>query len=170
MARTIEWQGESYGIAGKVGLAPLIRFAKVAKQGTDANDLDGLVAIHDLLEQCFVEGPYCSACGTADPAEDCCPDRHVVENEFERWLDAATASRADSDEMLEVVGLVVSALSERPTGKPSASLAGLPATKPNTAAGSSAGSVSERVQQRLEAQGRPDLALAVVRSRQAVAG
>jgi len=165
MARTIEWNGDTYRIADKVGLAPLIRFAHVAKQGTDANDMEGLVAIHDLLEQCFAEKPYCSACGVSDPPEDCCPDRKVVDSEFDRWLDAATVARSGEDEMLEVVGLVVQALSARPTGQPSALPPGPPNTKPNTGADS----VSQRVQERLEASGRPDLALALVRSQEAQA-
>jgi hypothetical protein len=139
-ARTVEMRGQTYRIAEKVGLAPLMRFAKVAKQGTDANDMDGLAAMYDLLEQCF-----------ADTAE------------FDRFLDVATVGRWDADEILEVVGKVMEVLAERPTGRSSDSSAG-----PSSTPLSSAAVSSLRAQRRLEQAGRADLAVAVLERRETV--
>ena len=177
--RSIDWEGDTFYVASKMGLAPLIRFAKYAKMGMDADDMDGLAAMYDLLEQCFYEHSYCRACGSTDTAalaaddpadgavdERCCPDRRVVASEFDRWMDKATAVRADQDDILAVVGLVIKVLTERPTERPSDSPAGPPTTKPSTAVVSAGTAAARRLQDRHEASGRPDLALAVVRSQE----
>ena len=142
MERTFVWRDQTYRVADRMGLAPLMRFAKVAKQGTDANDMDGLAAMYDLLEQCFVD--------TA---------------EFDRWMDAATAARADQDEILEVVKMATEAVMARPTERPSPSPAGPSTTSTSTAAAPSRS--PEQVQRDLERSGRPDLALIVAQAQEA---
>lgn len=175
---SVEWQGERFFIADRIGLAPLLRFAKVAKQGTDSDDMDGLVAMHDLLEQCFVEKPYCASCLSTDaeqlvapdPADGavdgrCCPDRKLVSVEFDRWMDHAAKVRADTDGILELVKLVMDVLTARPTRRPSDSSSG-----PSTALQRrEPASSSLQVQQRFESAGRPDLALIVANVREAEA-
>ena len=126
----VEFKGEQFTISERVGLMPLMRFAKVAKSGVDANELDGLVAMYDLLEQCFPE------------------------QEWQRFQDHAAKTRADGDELMGLVGRVFEVLSERPTQRPSVSSDGSSPTNVNSADGSSSQAVLLR-----EQQGRPDLAL-----------
>lgn len=132
MADTVEFAGESFLIADRIGLMPLMRFAKVAKAGTDSTDLAGLAAMYDLLEQC------------------------IAPEDWQRFQDRADAARSDSDELLEVVSTVIETLSARPTSRPSDSSAG-----PQTTAEKSTPASSSAVKDRLEAAGRPDLALMV---------
>lgn len=128
----IEFAGETFATADKIGLMPLMRFAKVAKAGADAQDMDGLAALYDLLKQCIA------------PAD------------WQRFEDAADRTQAEGDELMGVIGKVFEALSERPTRLPSDSSAGQTPTPP-----SSEDASYLRVVKRLEDEGRPDLALIV---------
>ena len=165
---TVEFQGETYRIAEKIGLAPLMRFAKLAAASADL-DAGALAVMYDVLEQCFSDVPYCAACGSTDTvalATDdadgkCCDERQVVEREFDRFLDVATVARWDDEEIMGMVGAVMEALSQRPTGRPTAASGGPSSTPP-----SSGDASSLRAQRRLEESGRPDLAVAVLRHRQ----
>lgn len=128
----IDFAGETFRLADKIGLMPLMRFAHVSRRGVDSNDMEGLAAIYDLLKQC------------------------IADDDWGRFEDAAMTSRADGDELLEVVSRAVQAISERPTQEPSDSSDGQPITS-----GSSTDGSSSPVIGRLVEQGRPDLALIV---------
>jgi hypothetical protein len=128
----IEFEGERFGMAEAIGAMPLMRFAKVAKSGADSNNMDGLVAMYDLLEQC------------------------IAPSEWVRFQAHADKTRADGEKLMGVVGKVFEALSERPTGRPSDSSGGPKSTKRNSAGGS-----SSKVIKRYEKKGRPDLALMI---------
>jgi hypothetical protein len=105
--------GESFTIAERIGLMPLMRFAKVAQSGVDSNELAGLAAMYDLLEQC------------------------IAEQDWQRFQDTADSNRADGDELMAVVSEVMEKLTERPTKRPSDSSAGPQPTAPSSTAASS---------------------------------
>ncbi len=138
MSEPIEFLGEKFAIAERIGLMPLMRFAKVAKSGVDSDDLDGLAAMYDLIQQC------------------------VSEEDWVRFEDHADKMRADGDQLMGFVQRVVTELAERPTQRPSDSSDG-----PQPTPQSSGGDSSSRVVRRLEEARRPDLALAVVRAQEA---
>jgi hypothetical protein len=131
----IDFAGERFTVADKIGLMPLMRFAKVAKAGVDSADLAGLAALYDLLAQC------------------------IADADWARFEAAADKSHADGEELMAVIGKVFEALAERPTSRPSVSSDGPMTTPPRSADDS-----SSTVVQRLEQQGRPDLALLVSQS------
>ena len=128
----VTFGGESFTVADRIGLMPLMRFAKHAQAGVDANEMAGLAALLDLLEQC------------------------IAPQDWQRFNDHADKVRADGDQLMVVVKDVIEVLSARPTSRPSDSSDG-----PSTTSVSSAGDSSTQVITRLEAQGRPDLALIV---------
>ncbi len=131
----VEFAGDRFAVAEKIGLMPLMRFAKVAQSGVDSADMAGLAAMYDLLEQCIA------------PAD------------WQRFQTAADRSRADGDDLMGVVRDAIEAISARPTSQPSDSSDGPTATPP-----SSEPDCSSRVIARLEQQGRPDLALVVAQA------
>jgi uncharacterized protein with von Willebrand factor type A (vWA) domain len=132
----LEVFGESFDVAERIGLMPMMRFAKAAKSGLDSADMDGLAAMYDLLEQC------------------------IAEKDWARFERAADRARADGDELMGVVTKVMELLAERPTPRSSDSSDGPSIIEPtSTVAGSSS------VIDRLEKQGRPDLALLVTQAR-----
>lgn len=138
MSGTIEFFGEEYHIAEKVGLMPLMRFAKIAQAGVETNDMDGLAAMYDLLEQC------------------------LTEQDWDRFVVAATKHRADGDELMVVVKEAIERMAERPTQRSSDSSDGPPSTSPSSTDDSSSQAI-----RRLEQQGRPDLANVVQMAREA---
>lgn len=133
--RKVTFNGAEFAVASKIGLMPLMRFAKVAKAGVDSSDEEGMVAMYDLLQQC------------------------IADEDWGRFEAHADKTRADDQELLQVIKDVMQVLSERPTTRPSDSSAGPPPTAPISAEDSS----SLEVVRRLKSQGRPDLAMAVLR-------
>ena len=120
MSNAVEFFGESFTVADRIGLMPLMRFAKVAQSGVGADDMAGLAAMYDLLQQCI------------DPQD------------WPRFEAAADKSRADGEELMTVVSAVMQKITERPTLQPSDSSDGLRITEPNSTDDS-----SSRVIQRL---------------------
>jgi hypothetical protein len=136
VVQSVEFLGERFQIAEQVSTLALMRFAKVASAGVDANDMDGLAAMYDLLEQCI------------DPTQ-----WHAFQAHADR-------KRAQADDLLELVREVMPRIAARPTGRPSDSSDG-----PSAPSEPSVGDSSSRVIARLERQGRPDLALMVDQAR-----
>ena len=133
--RKVTFNGAEFAVATKIGLMPLMRFAKIAKAGVDSADQDGLAAMYDLLQQCIADEDWYA---------------------FEAHADK---TRADDEELMQVIKDVMAILSERPTSRPSDSSAGPQQTAPISAEDSS----SLEVVRRLKSQGRQDLAMAVLR-------
>lgn len=106
--RKVEFLGEHYRIAEKVGLMPLMRFAMTAKAGANADDMEGLAAMYALIRDCI------------DPSE------------WERFENDAIMKKAEAEELLKVVQDVIQALSARPTQRPADSSAGPQTTSANS--------------------------------------
>lgn len=138
MTDTIEFFGEQYRCADKIGLMPLMRFAKVAKSGVDTNELEALAVMYDMIEQC------------------------LADDEWARFEAAADKNRADGDDLMKVVSDVFEVVSNRPTSRPSESSDGPQTTSERSTAGSSDTEAAMRV-----LQGRPDLQVAVLRAQEA---
>lgn len=132
MTDKVEFLGREFTVAEKVGLMPLLRFAKAAKAGVDSADMDGMAAMYDLLRQC------------------------IADEEWAAFEAHADDQRASDEDLLGLVQRAMAVLAERPTRRPSDSSAG-----PQTTTVSSEDALSSRVVARLEGQGRPDLALIV---------
>ena len=146
MTDTVDFLGEKFAVSERIGAMPLMRFAKIAEGGVDSNEMAGLAAIYDLLEQC------------------------IAPEDWKRFERHADAQRAQGDQLLEVVKDVFAIVAQRPTGQPADSSGGLRTIEPSSPAASSSPVVdsTERVIDRLNAQGRPDLALAVRRRQEAL--
>ena len=128
----ITFHGQEFHLADTMGLMPLMRFAKVARSGVDAQELEGLAAMYDLLEQC------------------------IEPDEWDRFVDLATKHRDQGDDLMEVVKETIETMSARPTERSSDSSDGPAPTSQNSTDAS-----SSPVVRRLENRGRPDLALVV---------
>jgi hypothetical protein len=128
----VKFEGESFRVASKIGLMPLMRFAHIAKSGVDSNEMAGLAAMYDLLEQV------------------------ISDEDWERFQDHAIATRAGGDELMAVIPAAIEVISSRPTRQPSDSSDGLATTSTNSGAASSSPVIA-----RLELASRPDLALMV---------
>jgi hypothetical protein len=100
-----------YLIGNKVGLMPLMKFAYQAKKGLNTDELEGMAAMYELLQDCI----------------------HPVDwEQFERDM---IAKHADGEDLFAVVGEVIEILSARPTRRRGGS-----STGPSTTTGSSTAS------------------------------
>jgi hypothetical protein len=133
--RTLLFAGETFTVADRIGLMPLMRFAVLAKGGVDIDDMEGLVAVYDLLRQC------------------------IADDDWLRFEAHAARARAGEDELLQVVKDAIELITAHPTRQPSDSSAGRPSTSGPSADGS--GSPVTSLVERLEAQGRPSIAYMV---------
>lgn len=135
---TLTFEGRQFQLAQKVGLMPLMAFAHLAKDGVDANDMAGLAATYALL-------------------------RSVIADEaWPAFEDHASLVRADGDDLMAVVTQAIEIISARPTVRPSDSSVGPVIVSEHSAVDS-----SSAVIHRLEAEGRPSIALMVRQREQA---
>jgi len=162
----VEFLGKEFAIASKIGLMPLMRFAHAAKSGLDSDDMEGMAAMYDMLRQCIADESVYVFQGrtiTREVAADLPPeamDQVVTYGGWDEFEAHATRERADdAGELFGVVQKVMAILSQRPTTRPSDSSAGPPVTAPTSTESSS----SVEVVRRLKSEGRPDLAMAVLR-------
>src|SRR5215472_5787333 len=88
--------GETYRLADRVGLVPLLKFQRYA----EAEDPRAMAAMYSILQD------------TIHP------------DEWQRFEDDAIAKKADGDDLLKVIDAMVEILTARPTGQPSGSSAG----------------------------------------------
>jgi hypothetical protein len=134
---TVDFMGEQFAIADKVGLMPLLKFARAARSGLDSADVEGMAAMLDMLEQC------------------------IADDEWTRFETHATKTRADDDDLMQVIKDVTSQLSARPTSRPSVSSDGPPSIVTTSEENSSSLEVVRRLNS--GPHPRPDLAMAVLR-------
>jgi hypothetical protein len=117
-AQTVEFLGRHFRIADKIGLMPLLKFSAFADVST--NDPRALGAMYAMLRDCIHPGSKgCGGC------EDCKNGSEMACAQFDRgdWQafeDHAMMTRADADQLLEVIGKVMELIAGRPT-KPSVS-------------------------------------------------
>lgn len=146
---TVELRGQRFRVRPQgVSLLSLMKFAVIAKKGKTSDDMEGLAALYSLLQSC------------------------VHEDDWTAFEDHANKVGAKGEDLMGVVKDAVQAANGGPTQQLSGSPGG-----PSTTAGSSAADSSSRassvpmgsrqVQKHLEEQGRPDIALVVMRAREA---
>lgn len=136
----VSFCGETFALAERMSDLALMRFGRMASDGVDAESMEGLGAIYDLMEQAI------------DPSD------------WKRFQRVADRHRASTEQLMEVLGVAIAHSLGRPTGRPSDSSDGPSATEDSSTAASSSPVIA-----RLEEQGRPDLALFVTRAQESQA-
>jgi hypothetical protein len=135
-ARTVELNGRRFRIADSVGLMPLLKFS--AFTDVDVSDPRALGAMYAMLKDCIHPGhPGCGKCeDCTEGSERACPAFDPGDwHKFEDW---ACESKADADDLMDVVTKTVELVSGRPTGPPSPSSPGRRSTRDASMARSSA--------------------------------
>jgi hypothetical protein len=137
--RVITLKGREFRVADKVGLMPLLKFSHAAN--LRANDDRAYSAMYAMLRDVIYEGDEpcgrCAGCKSAagDPVtRDCETADQGDWSKFEDW---ATVSKADEDELFDVVTQAVKIITARPTELPAGSSDGSRRTSRSLTAGSS---------------------------------
>ncbi len=113
LSPAVTFKGEKYRIADRVGAMPAWEFAWYAAQGVDADSMEGLAAMYELIRD------------SIDPAD------------WPRFRRAAIDKKASSSELLAVCGEVTALITGRPTMPPSDSSTGRSPTPDTSKASSS---------------------------------
>lgn len=133
----VPFGGDLFAVAEKIAAIPLMRFADAAVRGVDSDSVEGLATMYQLLRSC------------------------LAEHEWERFQEVATRTCAGHEDLWALIQEVLAGVSERPTERPSDSSDGPALTPVRSAEGSSSRAIG-----RLEGQGRPDLALQVLKTQE----
>lgn len=144
----VEFLGAEFRMGERVGLMPMMRYARVAKR-LDELEKSGGEADGDQFVEMFD--------ATLSLLEQC-----VHPDDWSRFERHSTEQGADQEEFMEFAGRVMAALSDRPTGPRSVSSSGPRTIEPSSTDGSSSQATGpSRVVQKFNDRGRPDLALLV---------
>lgn len=123
----IEFMGSWFKVADSVGLMPLLEFAHASSKGLDSTDMEGLVALYAMIRDCIMDRADCD-CGCQD--------------EWNRFRRHATDTKAQADDLMDLVKKCIELISARPTSQPGGSSAGLRSTSPNSKGHSSTGATA----------------------------
>lgn len=132
MTDTITFHDEQYGVAEKISILLLGRFAELAEADEDSETVEGLLAIRGLVRQL------------------------ILDEDWTRFERSADRHRAQGEDLMVVIKDAMLVMKARPTRPSSDSATGQPPTEQSSTGGS-----SSPVARRLENRGRPDLALVV---------
>lgn len=110
--RTVEAFGNTYPVAEKVGLMPLMKFAVLAKKGVDSADMAALEVMYRLIQSV------------------------IADEAWERFEEDATVARANDEDLLGVVQQAIAVISARPTSRPGDSSPGPQTTGASSTASS----------------------------------
>jgi hypothetical protein len=134
--RTVELLGKRFRIADKVGLMPLLKFS--AFSDMDVQDPRALGAMYAMLRDCIHPGtPACGECAECkDGNSTACAE--FDPGDWHAFEEHAMISRAEADDLLDVISKAIELISGRPTQPPGPSSSGPRAIRAASTARSSA--------------------------------
>jgi hypothetical protein len=134
--RTIPFMGDRFRLADKIGLMPLLKFSAAAD--LSPTDPRGLSAMYAMLRDCIHQGSpgcgTCAACKADTPA--LCKD--YDEGDWKRFEQVAIDTKAEADDLMDVITRAMELIAGRPTEPSSASSDGRRAIRDGSMARSSA--------------------------------
>lgn len=131
---TIEWMGETYRVADKVGHAAYLRFGWHASHGADLEDMEGMGVAWDMIRDVFIIRHPCGKCDACQNRE-ACPSENL--GDWPRFEADAYRKKADTPEIMEAITLAMEIITGRPTRRPSDSSGGPSPTSTNSTGSSS---------------------------------
>lgn len=123
----IEFFGEHFRLADRVGIMPLLAFANASKGGLDSSDVRGMAAMYSLIRSVIHRPPAFDEHGkravdpeTGKPGFD--------ETEWTRFEDLAMEENADDEDVMDFVNQAMEVMSARPRKRREISSGGSPRT------------------------------------------
>lgn len=146
--RVVTLNGREFRLSQRTGLMPLLKFAHAANSGLDTSDMRSFDAMYEMLQDVIQEPvPPCGKCPVClNGQEDEC--QYADPGDWDKFERHATATKADAEDLLDVVGDAIQIITARPTGSPGSSSDGRRPGSPSSTGGSSgrrgAGSAGSR--------------------------
>lgn len=113
---SLEFLGERFRLAERIGLMPMLAFANASKQGIDADDMEGLAAMYALIRDVVDQTrPF-----TVDPetGKQMVDAAGVPEwdgpSEWMRFEQHAIETQADGEELMDFISRAMAVVAARP--------------------------------------------------------
>lgn len=132
---TIEFFGQKFRLAERIGIMPMIAFANASKNGLDTDDMDGLAAMYRLIRSVIHRPPLYDDHGQRVVDENGKTLRD--ESEWLRFEQVAEDELAEGEDVMEFVNKAMEVMSARPRKRRSVSAATSPQTSERSRVGSS---------------------------------
>lgn len=118
----VEFMGRKFRVAEKIGAMPLLKFSAFADVST--TDPRAMAAMYAMLRDCIHPGhPACGKCEKCKAGQETACKEYDA-GDWAAFETHAIDSRADAEELLDVITKVMEIISGRPTGPRSPSSGG----------------------------------------------
>lgn len=137
-SNSVEFLGERFRLAERVGLMPMLAFASASKKGLDSSDMEGLAAMYAMIRDCLDQTRVQAVDGDGQPVFE--PDgspRYDGPSEWMRFEQHCYAEQAEAEELMEFISNAMSVVSARPRKRREISSGGSPQTSPKSKGASS---------------------------------
>lgn len=134
----LEFLGEEFRLAERIGMMPLLAFANASKEGLDSEDMAGMAAmyalIRDTIDQSRIQRVDADRKLEYDGA-----GQPVYEgpSEWQRFEKHAINQQAEGEELMEFIGRAMGVISARPRKRREISSGSSPRTSPSSKESSS---------------------------------
>lgn len=108
----IEFFGEKFRLAERVGLMPMLAFANASKKGLDSEDMEGLAAMYSLIRSVIHRPPLYDEAGQRQ--RDASGKTLYDESEWDRFCSLAEDELAEAEDVMGVVNQAMEIMSARP--------------------------------------------------------
>jgi hypothetical protein len=111
----IEFLGEKFRLADRIGLMPMLAFAMASKRGLDSEDMEGLAAMYALIRDVVDQSRPVETDDDGRPRTDeTGAPVYAGPSEWMRFEDHAINEQADGEDLMEFVGRAMEVVSARP--------------------------------------------------------
>lgn len=132
---TVEFFGEKFRLAPRVGMMPLLAFGNAAKRGLDSDDFEGMAAMYRMIRAVIYRPVLTDDHGQKRVDENGRALRD--ESEWSRFQEVADDELAEGEDIMGFVNKAMEVMSARPTQRPGISSATSPTTSESSKAVSS---------------------------------
>ena len=108
----VEFLGQKFRLADKIGLMPMLAFANASKKGLDTDDMEGLAAMYSLIRSVIYRPPLYDEHGQRQVDESGKPQRD--ESEWERFSQLADDESAEGEDLMDFVSDAMAVVAARP--------------------------------------------------------
>lgn len=122
----VEFYGQKFRLAERIGIMPMIQFGNASKRGLDSDDMEGLAAMYSLIRSVIHRPPIVDDHGQRVVDENGKAVRD--ESEWQRFVDLAEDELAEGEDVMEFVNQAMEVMSARPRRRRELSSATSPQT------------------------------------------
>lgn len=108
----VEFFGEKFRLADRVGLMALVKFGHAANKGLDSDDMEGLAAMYSMIRSVIHRPPLHDEHGQRKVDENGKTLRD--ESEWQRFQDVAEDELAESEDIMGFVSRAMEVMAARP--------------------------------------------------------